>query len=86
MNISLTPELEHFVQATVQSGRYRSANEVVHDALRLLKQQESAQTAQMSELRSTIDSGLASLDRGEGVDGESLMQDLIESVEITKAQ
>ncbi len=36
MNVSLTPELEQFVQAKVESGRYNSAREVVRGALRLL--------------------------------------------------
>jgi antitoxin ParD1/3/4 len=39
-NVSLTPELERFVMATVAAGRYRSASEVVRAALRLLEQQE----------------------------------------------
>ncbi|WP_341738050.1 type II toxin-antitoxin system ParD family antitoxin, partial [Microcoleus sp. CAWBG640] len=29
MNISLTPELEQFVQSTVKNGRYSSASEVI---------------------------------------------------------
>jgi putative addiction module CopG family antidote len=36
MNVSLTPELEKFVSAMVDSGRYNSASEVVREALRLL--------------------------------------------------
>ena len=40
MNISLTPELEQFVQSTVKNGRYSSASEVVLTALRLLKERE----------------------------------------------
>ena len=40
MNISLTPELEQFVQSTVKNGRYSSASEVVLAALRLLKERE----------------------------------------------
>jgi antitoxin ParD1/3/4 len=37
MNISLTPELEAFVQAQVESGLYHSQSEVIRDGLRLLK-------------------------------------------------
>ena len=37
MNVSLTPELEKFVAAKVESGRYTSASEVVREALRLLE-------------------------------------------------
>ena len=40
MNISLTPELEQFVQSTVKNGRYSSASEVILAALRLLKERE----------------------------------------------
>ena len=40
MNISLTPELEQFVQSIVKNGRYSSASEVVLAALRLLKERE----------------------------------------------
>lgn len=42
MNVSLAPELERYVVATVASGRYRSASEVVRAPLRLLERQEPA--------------------------------------------
>ncbi len=34
MNISLTPELESFVAEQLQSGLYKSASEVIREALR----------------------------------------------------
>jgi putative addiction module CopG family antidote len=40
MNISLTPELEQFIQSTVKNGRYSSASEVILAALQLLKKRE----------------------------------------------
>lgn len=40
MNVSITPELEQFVQGLVSSGRYHSASEVFRDGLRLLEQIE----------------------------------------------
>ncbi len=39
-NVSLTPELEAFVDDRVASGRYHSASEVVRAALRLLELDE----------------------------------------------
>ena len=39
-NVSLTPELEAFIDNTVASGRYRGASEVVRAALRLLHERE----------------------------------------------
>jgi len=40
MNVSVTPELEQFVQELVASGRYHSASEVFREGLRLLEQTE----------------------------------------------
>ncbi|MFH1109033.1 MAG: type II toxin-antitoxin system ParD family antitoxin [Planctomycetota bacterium] len=40
MNVSITPELERFVQDLVSSGRYHSASEVFRDGLRLLEEAE----------------------------------------------
>ena len=45
MNVSLTPELEKWVQSKVETGLYGSSSEVVRDALRLLHQFEEAISA-----------------------------------------
>jgi antitoxin ParD1/3/4 len=68
MNVSLTPELEEFVNAKVQSGRYGSASEVVREALRLLEEYDSTRAAQLAEFNAELGRRLASLDRGEAVD------------------
>ena len=81
MNVSLTPELENFVQTIVQTGRYNSASEVVREALRLLEDQDKARTTQLDEFRSEVDRRLASLDRGEGIDGETVFAQIREKSE-----
>ena len=53
MNISLTPELEAFVQSEVDSGQYASSSEVLRDGLRLLQRQRDL-------LRAQIEAGLKS--------------------------
>ena len=68
MNVSLTPELEKFVSAKVESGRYNSASEVVREALRLLEEHDSARAAQLVEFNNELGRGLAALDPGEVVD------------------
>ena len=68
MNVSLTPELEQFVSAKVESGRYNSASEVVREALRLLEEHDQARAAQLAEFNEELGRRLASLDRGEHVD------------------
>ena len=65
MNVSLTPELEQFVQTKVESGRYNSASEVVREALRLLEEHEKVRAAQVSEFNQELLRRLNSLDRGE---------------------
>ena len=68
MNVSLTPELEKFVSAKVESGRYNSASEVVREALRLLEEHDSARAAQRAAFNEVLGRRLAALDRGEKVD------------------
>jgi len=41
----LTPELEKFVRAKIESGLYNSASEVIRDALRLLEEHENMTVA-----------------------------------------
>ena len=84
MNVSLTPELENFVQTKVISGRYTSASEVVREALRLLEDQDQSRAAQLEVFRSGVDLRLASLDRGEGVDGESVFAQIRETTALRR--
>jgi antitoxin ParD1/3/4 len=76
MNVHLTPELETLVQSKVKSGRYNSASEVVREALRLFEQRDRIQKLQLREIRRKIDQGWASLERGEGIDGEEFFKSL----------
>lgn len=67
MNVSLTPELEQFVNNKVQTGRYNSASEVVREALRLLEEHDQARAAQLGQFNKELGRRLAALDRGETV-------------------
>jgi antitoxin ParD1/3/4 len=53
MEISLAPELEKFVAAKVAAGLYGSASEMVCEALRLLQEQDRAQSAAFSQALGT---------------------------------
>ncbi len=68
MNVSLTPELEKFVSAKVDSGRYNSASEVVREALRLLEEHDAARAAQLAEFNGELGRRLAALDQGDKVE------------------
>ncbi len=72
MNVSLTPELEAFVEQAVRSGRYASASEAVREGLRLLEERE----AKFLALKRDIEIGLNS---GEGrTFTRQMLEDLIE--------
>jgi len=47
LNVSLTPELEQFVQSRVASGRFQTASEVVREGLRLLEEREQADRGEL---------------------------------------
>ena len=59
-NVNLTDELDSFVLAKVESGRYENANEVVRAALRTLEREEQQYEAKLAALRTAIDEGDAS--------------------------
>jgi antitoxin ParD1/3/4 len=75
MNVSLTPELEKLVNEEVQSGRYKSASEVVREGLRLLEERR----AKIVALRRKLARGLEQLDRDEGIEFASV-KDLFDHV------
>jgi len=76
VNVHLTPELETLVHNKVKTGRYNSASEVVREALRLFEERDRIREIQIQQLRKKIDEGWASLERGEGVDGEEFFRGL----------
>jgi antitoxin ParD1/3/4 len=67
MNVSLTPELEKFVQDKVATGRYQTASEVVREALRLLEDKSQ----QRLRLREKLAKGLAQADAGQLVEART---------------
>ncbi|WGV28266.1 type II toxin-antitoxin system ParD family antitoxin [Halotia branconii] len=78
MNVSLTPELEKWVQSKVESGMYTSASEVIREGLRLLKEQDAFKAIRLAELRREIQQGIDS--------GESTPFNIDEIIELAKQQ
>ena len=58
MNVSLTKELEAFVERAVASGRYGSASEAVRAGLRLLEEREAKFEALKRDIQVGLDSGI----------------------------
>jgi antitoxin ParD1/3/4 len=83
MKITLKPEQEKFIETQVASGRYPSAEEVIATALALLadsSEPKESNTSQkwVEETRPKVAAGIAQLDRGEGIDGETVIARLQE--------
>ena len=67
MNISLTPELEKFVQDKVNSGMYTSASEVIRESLRLMHTHDDLQAKRIKDLNQAIELGLQQLNSGKKI-------------------
>jgi antitoxin ParD1/3/4 len=80
MNVSLTRQLERFIGKLVKSGRYRSASEVVRDAVRLLQQRDEEREGKLAALRQAIGMGVDELDRGNEVSGEEVFEDILRAL------
>ena len=76
MNVSLTPEIEQFIQSQVESGKYTSADEVILAALRAFEERERIYKRRFEELRQYILVGVEASERGEVVDGEIVFSQL----------
>jgi antitoxin ParD1/3/4 len=59
-NVNFTDELDRFVLAKVESGRYENASEVVRAALRTLEREEQRYEVKLAALKMAIDEGDAS--------------------------
>jgi antitoxin ParD1/3/4 len=80
MNVSLTPELEKFVEKEVGSGLYQTASEVVRAGLRLLKENREARLLRspttLEELEDRLVQAVESLDAGQGAKGDAVLRRL----------
>jgi len=68
MKIELKPELEALIQQDIQRGPYKNVDEFVEHAVSLLHEQEAWLAEQGSEIRTRIEQGYASAQRGELID------------------
>jgi antitoxin ParD1/3/4 len=75
-NVNLTPELDNFITAKIESGRYENASEVVRSALRHLEREEQEYEAKMAALNQALEEGLAS-----GIAEGDVFQELLDDIE-----
>lgn len=86
MNISLTTELEQFIQSQVASGKYASSEEVILAGIRLLEERERIYKGRFEELQREIMIGIEASERGEVVDGETVFKHISEKLQQRRQQ
>jgi antitoxin ParD1/3/4 len=77
MSITLNPEQEMIIANLIATGSFQTADEVLQVALRLLEIERQSYQSWVAETREQVREGIESLDRGEGVDGETVVNDLL---------
>lgn len=73
MTVHLPEDLERYVQAKVQSGRFSSSDEAISAALRLLRQREEAEESQVLE---GIRQGLDDMKAGRGRPADEVLAEI----------
>jgi antitoxin ParD1/3/4 len=74
LNISLPEALKEHVQKRVADGAFSNASDFVRALIRLDKEQQE----KLAAVRRDIAVGIDQLDRGEGLDGESVFAELLD--------
>ena len=77
MNIVLKPEYEEFIRSQIQSGKYGSAEELIGEAIALLRERKQ----RIEELRQKIAVGTAQIAKGQVTDGELVFAKIQEKID-----
>ncbi|GAA6617332.1 type II toxin-antitoxin system ParD family antitoxin [Scytonema sp. NUACC26] len=77
MNIILKPKQEKFIQAKLQTGKYRNAEELLELAFRLLDEYEQADDDWINSVREKIDAALASERTHSPIDGKTFVNQIL---------
>ena len=78
MNISFKPEHEQFILAQIATGKYTKPEEVIDVAFRLLQKLNNEYAEWIDKTRQKVDVAIAELERGEGLDGETVVTEILE--------
>ena len=81
MNISLTPELESYIQSKVSEGFYHSSSEVVREGLRLLVEQDELKKKRLELLNKEIQLGLDQANSGQLIDGDIAYNEIMSELD-----
>lgn len=73
MTIQLKPEQEKFIEAQVANGKYGSPEEVMDKMFLVFERLQSEYEEWLADTRIKIEEGIASLERGESIEGGTVV-------------
>ena len=82
--LTITAEHEELIQSHLDTGRYTNAEEVLAIALQLLTHLDTEHQTWIEDTKQKIAIGLAELDRGEGIDGPTTMNQYLQQFQAAK--
>lgn len=86
MKITLNSQQEIFVESQINSGKFTNADEVINTAFQLLEKMNEEYEQWVEETREKIDVGWAELDRGEGLDGETVVREILDRFKVAREE
>ena len=92
MSITLNTAQEKIVAELIATGSFNTADEVLQTALQLLERERQSYRSWVATTREQVKEGIESLDsakptlreRGEGVDGETVVNELLAKLQQAK--
>jgi putative addiction module CopG family antidote len=80
LNLELDPELDKAIDELVAGGGYDSRQEVVREAVELLKSREVLRLQSLDRLRREVRIGIERIERGEIFDAEEVFEELLKGL------
>lgn len=74
MSIILTPKQEQFIRDQIARGRFKSPDELLDQAFKLLEEKYQEYESWVEGVRQQVDEAAVELDRGEGIPLETVME------------
>ncbi|MGB3786785.1 MAG: hypothetical protein WA949_02155 [Phormidesmis sp.] len=84
MNISLTSEQERFVRTQLQSGKYRSTEEILEIAFHLFNEYERSDAEWVDEVQAKISAAIEASKHTPPIDGETFVSGVLDRFQQAK--
>lgn len=79
VNVSLTPELEEYLNKRVESGDYQTVSEVIREAIRLQRDRDAVYEERREQLRRGIEEAYQDALKGDASSGDEVRERLQKS-------